>query len=154
MKNVQRTDSTADRQSEHPYRDITKFKPLDKTKTTDKKKVLDTLNKTHIKHYLSRRNRNKTLIEIYQKAMEKNEKKSKLLETMRYNYLKGRITSRDYFEAIYLQIGEVDGNPLAENSQISMIDTVHFDEIRGFMPNMSNIDNQNVLHFLSIYCNT
>ena len=49
---------------------------------------------------------------------------------MRFNYLKGRILTRDYFEAINLQIGELGVGPVAENPQIQMIDDVHFDEIR------------------------
>ena len=49
---------------------------------------------------------------------------------MRFNYLKGRILTRDYFEAIYLQIGELGVGPVAENPQIQMIDDMHFDEIR------------------------
>ena len=92
-------------------------------------------------------------------SMKNKDKKDRLLETMRYTYLKGRIPMREYFEAIYLQIGELDGRLSAKNPQVQNIDPVHFDEIREFIENekgmqkISYYDNDRVLHFLSIYCN-
>ena len=73
---------------------------------------------------------------------------------MRFNYLKGRILTRDYFEAINLQIGELGVGPVAENPQIQMIDAVHFDEIKEMMPRISSYDNEHVLQFLALYCNS
>ena len=118
------------------------------------KHVSDTVDKECIKRYLKKRIKTKTLAEIYNSAMENNAKKNELLETLRFDYLKGRIPTRDYFEAIYLQIGELSEGPLATNPQTQMIDAVHFDEIREFMPIITNYDNEHILHFLSLYCNS
>ena len=124
--------------------------------------VSDSLNKMHIHLYLSKGKKNKSLIEIYEASIENGDTKNKLLETMRSHYLTGRISMREYFEAIHLQIGElneVDG-PLADNPQVKMIDSVHFDEVKDFMetdkdmPRMSSYEDEDVLQFLSLYCNS
>ena len=116
----------------------------------------------HIHLYLSKGKKNKSLIEIYEASIENGDTKNKLLETMRSHYLTGRISMREYFEAIHLQIGElneVDG-PLADNPQVKMIDSVHFDEVKDFMetdkdmPRMSSYEDEDVLQFLSLYCNS
>ena len=126
------------------------------------KNMSDSLNKVHIKQYLSKGKKNKTLIEIYEESMENGDTKNKLLESMRSHYLTGRIPMREYFEAIHLQIGELDDGdgPLANNPQVQMIDSVHFDEVKDFiendkdMPRMSSYEDEFVLQFLSLYCNT
>ena len=85
--------------------------------------------------YLGKRRRSRALLRIYIKSLTKQNKKEDIIRDIRSGYTKGEISAREYFEAIYLQLSEVNFELWEENIEniTDVVKEVHFDEVRKFM---------------------
>ena len=85
--------------------------------------------------YLAKRDRSRALLRIYIKSLTEQKEKKNILQEIRNGYRKGEISAREYFEAIYLQLSEVNIKLWEENIEniTNVVEEVHFDEVRKFM---------------------
>ena len=58
--------------------------------------------------YLGKRDRSRALLRIYINSLTEQKEKKVILMEIKDGYRKGEISAREYFEAIYLQLSEVN----------------------------------------------
>ena len=94
--------------------------------------------------YLGKRDRSRALLRIYIRSLTEQREKKEILQEIKNGYRKGEISTREYFEAIYLQLSEVNFEQSEENVEkiTNVVEEEHFDEVRKFInqnPQLGNV---------------
>ena len=113
------------------------------TINSETKLKLDRIYLSKLARYLGKRGRSKSLLKIYLQSMTVRNSKEDILRNIRTGYLRGSISAREYFEAIYLQISCFDNKPWEENIEAikETIEEEHFDEVRRFIKQNAALKN-------------
>ena len=85
--------------------------------------------------YLGKRDRSRALLRIYIKSLTEQKEKKQILKEIRNGYRKGEISAIEYFEAIYLQLSDVNLELWEEHIDniTKVVEEEHFDEVGKFI---------------------